>query len=209
LIILFQIKASGGTICANEKNMKIKLITSLVNLLLLFSVLSCSSTRVVSFHSDTARFGSYFTYKIEHPYPADQPINDRVKEVTNSIESKIGQEMESRGYKRSEDSDLITKYRINLNPNSETDVNNNRYPRYGYLPYYDPYFIDVRTYDYIEGIVLVEIMDRTTRKLVWQGSKDVRFNPRRESSEAVINETINEIFDTYLYQAGESDPVIN
>ena len=77
----------------------------------------------------------------------------------------------------------------------------------GYLPYYDPYFIDASTYDYVEGIVLIEFMERASGKLAWQASKDVEFNPRRETSEAVIFETLNVLFQDYRYRAGSNQPV--
>ena len=197
-------------ICANEYNMKLRLIKLSIIILIIFLTQACSSTRVISFHNDNANFGKFNTYRIDHPYDDQTPINDRVKQVTENIESKIAQELESRKYKPSESPDLIARYRINLNPNSQTDINNNRgFIQNGYLPYYDPYFIDTRTYDYVEGIVLVELMDRSNRKLVWQASKDVKFNPRRESSDAIIFETINEIFETYHYLAGSNKPVLN
>ena len=174
------------------------------------TIVSCSPSRIVSFHNETMDFARFNTFRIDHPYADDAPINDRVKEVTESIELKIDQEMKGRGYTSDDKPDLIVRYRINLNPNSQTDVNNNRpIMRGGYLPYYDPYFMDIRTYDYVEGIVLIELVDRKAGKLAWQASRDVKFNPRRESSESVIFESINILFQDYHYRAGSNQPVEN
>ena len=190
--------------------MKVIYQLSWVILSILITAISCSPSRIVSFHNDTMDFSRFTTFRIEHPYSNDAPINEKVKKVTEGIESIIAQEMESRDYGRSGKPDIVVKYRINLSPNSQTDVNNNNRPFMrggGYLPYYDPYFIDASTYDYVEGIVLIEFMERASGKLAWQASKDVEFNPRRETSDAVIFETLNVLFQDYRYRAGSNQPV--
>lgn len=173
-------------------------------------LIHCGGPRIVFFHNDGVDFGEYRTFNIRHPYGTDQVVNERIEQMTANIEGKLSQEMQSRQYTLSDRGDLIVQYSISLNPNSQTDFQQGvPFTRGGFLPYYDPFFMNNRTYDFIEGVVIAELMDRNTRKLVWQASREVKYNPGRENTEEIIIKTINELFETYNYVAGKSAPVKN
>jgi len=178
---------------------------------LLFSITiflsSCGGGKIVFFHNDEVDFAQFQTFNIRHPYGTDQVVNDRIDQMTRNIEGKLSQEMQSRKYEEAEKGDLILQYNVNLNPNSRTDFQQGvPFARGGYLPYYDPFFMNGRTYEFIEGIIIVELMNRETRKLVWQASKEVKYNPGKDNTEATIIATINELFETYNFVAGSAQP---
>ena len=76
-----------------------------------------------------------------------------------------------------------------------------------YRYYYDPYFANIRTYNYIEGMVLVELKDNTERRIAWQASVEFRFHPKRDDLNQLVLTAISNLFTDYAYQAGSNTPV--
>ena len=103
--------------------------------------------------------------------------------------------------------ELISGVESGVNYNN----NSNHYRNTGrgyYNPFYDPYNYAPRSSRHIEGILLLEIKERKTRKLVWQGSLDLKYSKKSSNSNLeLLKNTLFKIFKTYPYIAGNEEPV--
>ena len=120
------------------------------------------------------------------------------------LEAAIGNQMENRGYHISHAADLIVYYRILID--QQTDYRMDNYPsRYDYYSGYSYYRVHKDQYD--QGTLLIELKDAESRKLVWQGTLDLKVKNRSKvSKDDIVEQTIGMIFDQYPFVAGKSEP---
>src|SRR5690606_15914200 len=59
--------------------------------------------------------------------------------------------------------------------------------------YYSRYYDDIRVYEYTEGTVVIDVVDPSTKELLWRGSgvATVSDNPRKYARQ--LNEAVSEI----------------
>jgi len=183
----------------------------------IFLLSGCKSIEVMSFYSQGADFSDYYTFTVEDPLAKNNDYSVKGAESQQLIINAIASEMEQRGYEYVEQRhDLIVSYVIVLDNKIDYDVNryNSFYGRRSI--YYDsfgnPYFYRYNTVsarEYKEGTLIIEIKQRKKKKLVWQGSVDLRINKRsKKSKDQIVEETINLIFTEYPFEAGKDEPVL-
>lgn len=170
-------------------------------------IASCSAPKVISFHNEKIDFGNLSTFKVLHPTAIEDEMSEEMLKTQEIVEDRIVMDMKSRKYTKSDDPDLLVKYKVILSPKSDVRVNSS-YPSsyYFYRYYYDPYY-NTNTYNYIEGVIMIDMIDAISKKLAWQGSLDIKFNPRKENLKSVLLESIKSILTEYPYVAGKSKPV--
>ncbi len=178
-------------------------------------MLSCASSNVVQYLSDEAQFGSYHTYKVINYKTDNKEYSAEGNAFIDSVELYIHQQMLQRDYTTDRKTDLLVRYELISGVETNISYNNNNSGYYRrnvrglYSPFYDPYYIGPTSSRHIEGILLLEIKESKTRKLVWQGSLDLKYSKRKEDGNLeMIKDAIREIFLTYPYIAGNAEPVV-
>ena len=176
-------------------------------LTLSFLAQGCTTPQVVSFYNEKAEFNRYKSYQIVNPTRSKDDFSDEALKTIDIIEATISAEMEKKKYTYDYDSDLIVYYRYLVG--QEVDyVAEPAHAPYHYDPY-DPYY-QPRTKEYDEGTFSVELKDARTKKLVWQGSLDLKIKARSKlSREEIINQTITFIFAKYPFEAGNANPLFD
>jgi hypothetical protein len=168
-------------------------------LLLLFCHLafSCNSIRVITHYNENSDFSKFHSFKTVNDI--ERPGNTGTYTEYLDLDRAIAAKMIERKYTEETDADLGVHYRIILN--KKIDYNYNRDRLYPYTNY--------ETYGrkYTEGVLIIEMRDRDTRKVVWQASLDLKIN-KRKKLENVIEDTIDFIFSEYPFEAGSKKPVI-
>ena len=131
---------------------------------------SCAAPKVVSYYDENIDFSEFETFDIV----AETDVVAKNTEETDKIEAEILNEMEARGYRFSENADMNVQYRIILE--AKTNVQTDRRTTSYYGRRYRYYQTEVNRYS--QGILLVEITNARSHKLLWSGSLDLSFNQR-------------------------------
>lgn len=169
-------------------------------------LVGCSAPRVITFVNEQADFASYESFRVVNPTSEKDDFSQEAQETLDRLEAAIINEMEQRKYYVAHASDLIVYYRILID--QQTDYHMDNYPsRYDYYSGYSYY--QVRKDQYDQGTLLIDLKDAGSRKLVWQGTLDLKVKDRSKvTKEEIVEHTIAMIFAEYPYEAGRSDPVI-
>ncbi|MEP2025347.1 MAG: DUF4136 domain-containing protein [Reichenbachiella sp.] len=176
-----------------------KIFTWIV-VLILFQ--TCAPPKVIKFLNDDLDYSKYLTYRLIYYKSDDKSFSSEGMAFYSEIEMAIDQNMIAKGYKPADRPDLIARYEIISTTVTETNTRN--YDPYGYNSYYIPQNAKKHT----EGIVLIELRDRRQKKLVWQGSLDLKSTMKGEVNQTIL-QSINRIFETYPYQAGSNERIIS
>jgi hypothetical protein len=175
----------------------------------------CASDPIRSDYDPTADFSQYKSYNF---------FADAGPEQTNyqSFFSKymvaaISREMDSRGYTKSNDPDLLVNFNAILR--EKTDVRTTPAPSYGggYYGYrggfYDPwggYGMATETHvsQYTEGTFNIDLVDARQKKLVWEAVGTGKISQKvLEELEERVNAGVPKFFAKYPFTAGSGVPV--
>jgi hypothetical protein len=187
-------------------------VISIIFFLIITTILAaCSASKVVIYLDEESNFKNYHTFTIVNYKNENKEYSTEGNAFVDSVEFYIDNEMKLKGYKEESKSDLLVRYELISGVESEADYSNSNY--YGgrpyYIPFYDPYYYGPRASRHIEGILLLEIKGRKSKKLVWQGSMDLKYSKKKKDSNlGLMHDAIAQIFETYPYQAGTSKPII-
>jgi len=139
--------------------MKIKNILILASFIFLLA--SCATNyRVTSDFQAGTNFSKYKTYKIlnhEHGFPVGA---NRINQ--NRIEDAIDREMQNLGFDEVDYPDLELFWYVKIRDIREQEIYRDYYTQWMYLEH-------VRVYDYKEGTLVVDLIDRRTNRVVWHG----------------------------------------
>ena len=188
-------------------------------ILVFFLLAGCSSSlQVVSDFNGGLDFSAYRTYNFYEP---DTLIDHMVLPViVNSLnqrrlENAIVEEMELRGYVKSEDPDILITYFLRVENKTEYQATAYNYGSpyyggYGYYGYYSGYgygWTEVNSYEYKVGTLVIDLVDSRKNELIWYGagSKALQENPKHVEQE--INDAVTRIFYQYRWIAGEAQPL--
>jgi hypothetical protein len=174
----------------------------LVGIALLMAV-SCGPIMHSSYNSDPdADFSQYSTFAWDEPLnkAANESYNPLVNNtlVEKQLKSAIESEMTSRGYKLVESNpDLFVNFHTMVESKSEVSS----YPN----NYYFWWRNDVRTINYEEGTLIVDVIDAKKDQLVWQGftSNELRTQKLAES----LKSAVQKVFSKYPYRAGMGEVI--
>ena len=173
--------------------------------LLLFSQIACSTPRVITFYNEKIDFSKYNTFRVVNPTSEKEDFSEDAQETLDRLEGAIMDQMEKRGYQLSHSADVLVYYRILID--QQTDYRVDSYP--SYYDYYRGYaYYDVRKNQYDQGTLSIELKDAESRKLIWQGTLDLKVKSRSKvSKDEIVDQTIGTIFGQYPFEAGKSEPV--
>ncbi|MEO1256509.1 MAG: DUF4136 domain-containing protein [Bacteroidota bacterium] len=163
--------------------------------ILISLILIGCSPRIVSYVNPKAAFENFQTYRLVSAKLESKNVSPQNTSIFDLIKQNIHQEMNKRNYEVSNVSpDLTLRYEITSN--TRVEVNNFQDP---FL--FRPNQINSRTI--YESILLLELYDQK-KKLVWQGSYDLRQQRKEKKTARAIEKAIGYIFTTYPYKASSS-----
>jgi hypothetical protein len=166
-------------------------------------------------YDKAADFGKYRTYNF---VAATGTGSADVKSLAMQILQSAGsREMESRGYTKAENADLLINFKGKLE--EKTDIESTPAPMYGAgwgyrgwagAPYgaYGYGGTEVSTRRYNVGTLVMDIVDREKKQVVFQGGAEQEVTKKMlENREALISGAVAAIFAKYPFRAGQSAPV--
>ena len=128
-----------------------------------------------------------------------------------------GERTVARGYTKAENADLLINFKGKLE--EKVDVDSTPAPMYGagwgYRGWYGApygaygYGTEVSTRRYNVGTLVMDIVDRERKQVVFQGGvEDVVTKKMLEDRETLLNNAVAGIFSKFPFRAGQSAPVV-
>ncbi len=171
----------------------------------------CASTPSVrSDYDKSADFGSFRTFGF-----LDQGTEAKSLAI-QTLEAAATREMEARGYKLAAEPDLLVHFTGKLEDRTDVQsVPGPMYgPGYGYGGWYGApyggwnYSSQVTTRHYQVGQLVMDIVDRSKRQVVFQaGIQKTVTKEMLNNREQALNKAVTNMFATYPFVAGQSAPV--
>jgi len=162
---------------------------------------ACSSLKVTYDYDGQADFTKYKTYSFTEDalkLPVQQLNRDR---LLNAIETELA----AKGFTKSVDNpdvwiDLHVKAEEKMEATATTSGTGYRggyYGRYGYGGGFSTTHVDYNKY--VEGTLFVDMVDKASQKIVWQGraTKTIDEDVSAEKREQNINYAVKQIFSKY------------
>lgn len=167
--------------------------------------LGCTSNPVNSDYDATADFARYRTFGFTAKEAAQ---GEQYQSLLDSrLETFITSEMESRGYTLAEAgaaADLAIDYHAHIEEKQK--VVSTPEPTHWGRSWYDPwptYHNNVRTVDYKQGTLIINLIDNSSKQMVWQGTMQgtVKRSDMENPREAIAS-AVSRIFSEYPFKAG-------
>jgi len=173
-------------------------------ILLAIILSSCAPPRVIQFLNENLDFSEYQTYRMINYKSNDKSFSVTGSAIFNRLETAIDSNLTVRNYQMADEPDIVVRYEIIST--IETQTNNQRYDPYNSSSYYfsPPYNYNNNAKKITQGVLLIEFRDKKKKKLIWQGSLDLKFSKKSTPAD-VITAAVDRIFTTYPYQAGNND----
>ncbi len=176
-------------------------------------IASCASKPTIETDYDhSVDFSQYKTYAFFNPMGIENP---NYSSIYGSIfRQAISREMESRGYVKSDNPDLLINVSGRLQDKTKVTTTSDPYMSGGYYGYrrgaygaWGGYGYGSQTHvsQYTEGTVNVDMVDRMQKRMVWEGVAVGRVNEKRtnEETRTNINNGILEMFAGYPFRASQ------
>ncbi len=160
-----------------------------------------------------ADFGKYRTFGFVAQAGTD--TGDFKSLSTQILQNAAARQMESRGYKRADNPDLVINFKGKLEEKVDVESTPAPYygPGWGYGGWYGAPWggyggTEVTTRRYNVGTLVMDVVDREKRQVVFQGGvQDVVTKQMMQNREAALNAAVDHIFAKYPFVAGQSAPV--
>ena len=175
--------------------MKGKIIyVGFLSLIFLFVITSCGSTVSVTNDFDKSiDFKKYKTFSFYHLKTTGEISKLNADRVVNAIIL----EMKGKGYVEDKNNpDLLINAVTVLQEKEATTVSSTNYYGYGY-GYPVGNSVDVNTYNYKDGTIMVDILDAKTEKLIWEGTGTSEITSKVQEPERAIGYAISKILASY------------
>jgi len=190
----------------------------LIVLAAVIGLAACSTSNPILVDYDkTMDFGGYKTWNFFADAGPDYEGYESL--FTQYMKEAITLEMNKRGYKMSDNPDLLANFNVNLQ--DKTKVRQSSSPSYGgyggYYGYrggfYDPwggYGYNTQTHvsQYTEGTFNIDLVDAQRKQLVWEAVAVGKItDDLRENLQQRVREGVPKFFEGYPFVAGSSVPV--
>lgn len=186
---------------------------SILSLLVVLASGCSSGPNIRSDYDKGADFASYRTY--DFVQNAGSNTGNYQSLFSQYMETAIGREMQSRGYTKSANPDLLVNFHANFE--DKTKVTQTSTPNYGgYYGYrgygaWGGYGYSNQTHvsQYTEGTFNIDLVDARKRQLVWEAVAVGRVDEDSfENLEQKVNEGVPQFFAQYPFRAGDGVPSI-
>lgn len=152
-------------------------------------------------------------FKLYHSFGFFEKLatEDRYESLTTQyLKAAVTREMESRGYELVEkDANLLINFNIKLKDKQQ--VRTSAYPagyygyRWGYYGAWGGYNYDTYVYDYTEGTLNIDMVDRVRKQMVWEGVAIGKVRKKDfDNAEKVIDSTVALIFQKFPFRESSS-----
>jgi len=174
---------------------------------------SCASKPTIETDYDqTIDFSQFETYGFFNPMGIENPSYSSI--YGSIFRDAISKEMESRGYKQSDNPDLMINVSGRLQQKTKVTTTSDPYMGGGYYGYRHGYYgtwggygygTQTHVSNYTEGTINVDMVDRVQKRMVWEGIAVGRVNEKKSSEDtrANIYAGIQEMFAGYPFRAGQ------
>ena len=175
----------------------------------------CASDPIRADYDRSADFGSYRTYNFMDGAGPDEGGYQSL--FTQYMIAAIDKEMESRGYTKSDDPDLLVNFNAIIR--EKTDIRTTPAPPpMGYYGYRGAYYggwagygyaTETHVSQYTEGTFNIDLVDAKRMRLVWEGVGVGRVTEKKlQNLEQAVNEGVPRFFEKYPFVAGSSQPAV-
>jgi len=173
---------------------------SLLSLILIITLSSCSTVRVASDYDKQANFNTYRSFAFYKPGIDKAEISDLDKKrILRAIEA----DMTSKGFTKSENPDMLVSIFAKTRENVNVYQNNWGWgwgPGWGYGWGWDPWFWG-GNYNNVsrvtEGTLYIDLIDASKKELIWQGMGTAALTKRVEKKQEKMNEIVSAILKKY------------
>lgn len=193
-----------------------KIYKTLGILFLVISLMACGGTSNVQTAKTTDKdLSSYDSFAYLPNANAEiQGTNYNNEQVNTAIIETINMNMQQAGYnldRQNPDLLVLVSTKTNMETGTTTDAVYARYPYGGagrtVSPFYNDYYYagytgfnrivgyDTDTYQYEEGTLVINLVDRETQETVWKGIASE--NIYNQGTTAAIQDLVNDIFEQY------------
>jgi len=162
-----------------------------------------SSPKIFVNENPNAKFSEYRTYNYLDTLGTDQRTGYS-SILSKYLMNAMDREMTARGYKKTEDPELLVNFFVNTQEKIRTTSSPSMGGYYGYRGgYYGGYAgYDTTVTQYTEGTLSIDIVDSARDELLWEGRAEGKITDKvRENLELAANGAINEIMQKYTYTA--------
>jgi hypothetical protein len=179
-------------------------IQRLIGIMLISSMwllMGCQSLPTVhALYDDNADLSAYVTFSFHPQLMSEGDEYDKLS--TRYIKAAIMTQMQNKGYRYEDDSDLW----VNFNTYKMQKIRITDTPRlYPYYHYRDDYGVwgayprpETRVGQYTEGTLNIDVIDRSSKKLLWEGIAVGKLNKKTmDNLEAKINEAVALVFEKF------------
>jgi hypothetical protein len=164
-------------------------------------------------YDKSADFGKYRTFGFVAQAGTD--AGDFKSLSTQILQNAAARQMESRGYTRSDNPDLVINFKGKLEEKVDVESTPAPYygPGWGYGGWYGAPWggyggTEVTTRRYNVGTLVMDVVDREKRQVVFQGGVEgVVTKEMLQNREAALNRAVEHIFSKYPFVASQSAPV--
>jgi len=172
---------------------------NLLFIALCLSMAACSSVKIGYDYDKSAPFSNYKTYAFTEEalnLPVGDLNRDRVIRATEN-------ELSAKGFSKSDSPDVLIDIHIKTEKKTEataTTTGPGAYGYYGRYRYAGGFSTTQVSYnDYVEGTLFINMIDKSTEKIVWQGrgTKTLDQDASAEKREESINYAVKQIFSKY------------
>lgn len=175
----------------------------LVLAVLILFLQGCASRPTIrSEYDHTADFARYHTFGFFKKLATD---NGYESLTTKYLKAAVTRQMEALGYRYSEtDPDLLANFNIKLK--DKQTIRTTGYPAgyYGYRwGYYGAWggYNDTYVYEYTEGTLNIDLVDRARKQMVWEGVAVGRVRQKDiDNQQQVIDKVVAEIFTKFPFR---------
>ncbi len=177
--------------------MKNSLLSIVISICIILFIGCSTSLKVTTDYDKSVDFSKYKTfafYKMKVTDNISQLNQDR---ILNSIKA----EMIKKGFTLNDDApDVLINTTAILQDKQSVSANT-----YGYGGYYRPYgwgagyggTTTVNVYEYKDGSIIIDIIDASTQKLIWQGIGNKEIDTPSKNPDAAIADAVNKILYKY------------
>lgn len=174
---------------------------SFLFIFLAVAVAACSSIQTSYDYDKTVDFTKYKTYA----YTPEATNFGPYQLTGDRIVAAIDREMAERGFTKSDNPDVLIDIRAKLEEKQDATATTTGTGMYGYgAPYRYGYgggftTTQINVNEYTEGTLIINMVDKESDKLVWQGrgTKTLNETASPEKKETNINTGVSMIFDKY------------
>ncbi len=172
---------------------------SLLSLILIITLGSCSSVRVASDYDKQANFNAYRSFAFYKPGIDKAEISDLDKKrILRAIEA----DMISKGFTKSENPDMLVSIFTETRENVNVNQNNWGWGAgWGWGWGWNPWFWGGGNFNSVsrvtEGTLYIDLVDASKKELIWQGMGTAALTDKVEKKQEKMNKIVGAILEKY------------